>query len=676
MLISEKLNKVLNNFETGNISNADLYARINHDLDFIMQNLQFDIKGIEKNLDSKISSQNKEFQNTTIDWLTCQLKDLNKELQSNNESFSKNMIETLSKNILDSINKKIGERLDNIKNEVDLSEVVEKIKNDKETMESIKNEVIESSLQDLLKDKQSMSNEIRVKVENTLLEYLKNEIKIESIIKTSIDSVQFSDEMNNKINTKVDEAIKTNLDIIDFEAKIQENVESFKTHTESKKSEFEIEITKLLESLKQENTTNATNATNALLNHLKELENDSQDKLEAYQNNLESNLQDYEGRLESNLSEFETKLENLLESLKENNTENIETLKAEFETKKEVILSEYKNKLDKTFPFVIQEIINEIVTQIMHDNNIMNHIKDSIIKMGYDYTLTFEDEIKKNIESKVIEFILDNVSEQELLQAILNDIGIQELIETQGYEATKDMINHAMIKDFVTESLNERANEIFQNDEFLRIEVEAQAHLVAMRLQSQLSSIQICLDKMLEKYDVDNKLAILLEKEKVFNEALANAKKDLQDEINKELPKFDTKIQDAINAYDLEQDKQTDTKIDTLKNDLLTTLQDEINKLNQNNGNTNANITQIIDNLKLELNDLSTKLQAQENINTQQEAKIEANTKLNEAQEQKLQDSQAKDKDIESKLEKLEKDVENNAQNQNKTSGGKYLLWS
>lgn len=676
MLISEKLNKVLNNFETGNISNADLYARINHDLDFIMQNLQFDIKGIEKNLDSKISSQNKEFQNTTIDWLTCQLKDLNKDLQSNNESFSKNMIETLSKNILDSINKKISERLDNIKNEVDLSEVVEKIKNDKETMESIKNEVIESSLQDLLKDKQSMSNEIRVKVENTLLEYLKNEIKIESIIKTSIDSVQFSDEMNNKINTKVDEAIKTNLDIIDFEAKIQENVESFKTHTESKKSEFEIEITKLLESLKQENTTNATNATNALLNHLKELENDSQDKLEAYQNNLESNLQDYEGSLEANLSEFETKLENLLESLKENNTENIETLKAEFETKKEVILSEYKNKLDKTFPFVIQEIINEIVTQIMHDNNIMNHIKDSIIKMGYDYTLTFEDEIKKNIESKVIEFILDNVSEQELLQAILNDIGIQELIETQGYEATKDMINHAMIKDFVTESLNERANEIFQNDEFLRIEVEAQAHLVAMRLQSQLSSIQICLDKMLEKYDVDNKLAILLEKEKVFNEALANAKKDLQDEINKELPKFDTKIQDAINAYDLEQDKQTDTKIDTLKNDLLTTLQDEINKLNQNNGNANANITQIIDNLKLELNDLSTKLQAQENINTQQEAKIEANTKLNEAQEQKLQDNEAKDKDIESKLEKLEKDVENNAQNQNKTSGGKYLLWS
>lgn len=676
MLISEKLNKVLNNFETGNISNADLYARINHDLDFIMQNLQFDIKGIEKNLDSKISSQNKEFQNTTIDWLTCQLKDLNKDLQSNNESFSKNMIETLSKNILDSINKKIGERLDNIKNEVDLSEVVEKIKNDKETMESIKNEVIESSLQDLLKDKQSMSNEIRVKVENTLLEYLKNEIKIESIIKTSIDSVQFSDEMNNKINTKVDEAIKTNLDIIDFEAKIQENVESFKTHTESKKSEFEIEITKLLESLKQENTTNATNATNALLNHLKELENDSQDKLEVYQNNLESNLQDYEGSIESNLSEFETKLENLLESLKENNTKNIETLKAEFETKKEVILSEYKNKLDKTFPFVIQEIINEIVTQIMHDNNIMNHIKDSIIKMGYDYTLTFEDEIKKNIESKVIEFILDNVSEEELLQAILNDIGIQELIETQGYEATKDMINHAMIKDFVTESLNERANEIFQNDEFLRIEVEAQAHLVAMRLQSQLSSIQICLDKMLEKYDVDNKLAILLEKEKVFNEALANAKKDLQDEINKELPKFDTKIQDAINAYDLEQDKQTDTKIDTLKNDLLTTLQDEINKLNQNNGNANANITQIIDNLKLELNDLSTKLQAQENINTQQEAKIEANTKLNEAQEQKLQDSQAKDKDIESKLEKLEKDVENNAQNQNKTSGGKYLLWS
>lgn len=652
MLISEKFQQLQQFENTQNVTQiSDLYAKINADLDSISNNLNFDLKKIESRLDSKFSTQIKDYQDINCKWLQSQSKEFFDKISLNSRTLTQDAINKVSETLISEIRNALNAKIQNLHNEVDTSKLINSFKNDTRLITSIKNNTISQLKAEINADRNAMISNIQGSVTSNLTNYLQSSGRLDSIIRNVIASQSFTNEINRQIKQRVQETINQTLNLDDFNKKVAANLAEIDKYCANAKLDFQNKIDAFLKETKDSVNEDSVNE---LIRYVESLKVKGSNSLDKFLSDLQTLLKEKETQGNNALNEFK------------------ETLNKE----KETIISEFNQKLLESAPYIINEAVNNIVSLTMQNETYMNHIKDSVINKGYAYIKEFEAELKEGIKQKALEFIVNGISKEEIKEFLVNTKEIKEILKDSAYDSTKDILDHALMKDFVKNALKEKANEILKNDELLRADAEAKAIIVSMRLSAEMQSIGDVLDKLQTKYDIDNKLAILVEKEKAFKEALANAKKDLQDEINKELPKFDTKIQDAINAYDLEQDKQTDTKIDTLKNDLLTNLQDEINKILQNNGNANANITQIIDNLKLELQDLSNKLQAQENINTQQEAKIEANTKLNEAQEQKLQDFETKDKELETKLEKVEKDLNTQQQQQQQKAGGKYFIWS
>lgn len=642
----------------------NLHAHINHNLEHIEHNLQSDlkreIKNIESSIENKIITQQKEYQDYTTKWLQHNAKEFLDEVATKSDGLTTQTIAKLSETITNNINKELENRLKNLKDEIDLSTLIESIRNDAKIIENIKKDSINSITKDLLENKQAMTNEIQAKAQSELLDYLKNKIDLDSIIKAALDSDVFTDEIKAKIDSKVIETINASLDSDALKQEINTQIQNLKEYSETKKQEFNKEIESFLETLKSGSNETLKDSINALNSHINNLKTQSNESLESFKNDLNT----------------------LLETLKDSNKETLENITQDLYNKKDSIISEFNAKLKESLPYIINEAVNNIVSETMQNEKYMQHIKDNVIEKGYTYIKEFENELKNAIIEKITNYAIENVDIKEIKEIILQDSKVLNLIKDSAYNSTKDILNHALLKEFVTNALKEKAKEILTNDELLRANAEAQAHIVFMRLQSEMVTIGDVIDKLQISYDIQNKLDILLEKEKVFNEALANAKKDLQDELNAELPKFDEKIKNALQDYDTAQDKQTDEKIANLQQemlDLTQKLQEKIDDLNTGNTNTNTN-----------LNDLITKLQEkikeQEQINAAQEAKIKANTDLNNLQEKALQDSIAKDKDIESKLEKLDKDlqdsIKNNQNNQNNqnaqkpTTGSGYLIWN
>ena len=355
--------------------------------------------------------------------------------------------------------------------------------------------------------------------------------------------------------------------------------------------------------------------------------------------------------------------------LKEDNKEALDSIKQDLITQKEQIIADFNESLKNSTPQIITQAIENITNHITQNENYMLDIKTSVIAKGYEYIKEFEDYLKEAIIKSVAEYMIGNVTNEQIKDIMLKDERVVKILKDSSYDSTKDILNHALMKDFVISALKEKAKEILTNDELLRAEAEAQAHILYMRAQSELQTIGEVLDKLQNSYDIQHKLDILLEKEKLFQEALANAKKELENELKAELPKIDTKIEDAIKAYDKAQDSETDAKIKTLQTELLAlmqTLQDELDLITNDTANADG-----IAKIKEQLKDIETKLAEQEAINTKQDTQIEANTKLNEAQEEK-------DKDLESKLDKVEKDLQDSINNPQKPTGSnnKYLQWN
>ena len=629
---------------------SPLYHKIQHDIDIIHSNLSQDISKIEKTLDSKLISQQKDFQDEMSEWLQHETKTLFSQITNKSDKLTQECINTLTKTLTESIQNAIKEKLENLKSEIDLKDFVDSIKSDKALIERIKQDSIQKITNELLNNKDAMLNEAQSKISTQLYEYLKNKINLDSITKSIINnsiSKISTAQIKNEITTQINQTTQNLLNIEPIKQEMQNKLKDINTYINTKKDDFNKSLTTLISILKSDSTNKLQDIANDLISHIDSLK-------------IESN---------TNLTNFKSSLETLLLELKEDNKEALDSIKQDLITQKEQIIADFNESLKNSTPQIITQAIENITNHITQNENYMLDIKTSVIAKGYEYIKEFEDYLKEAIIKSVAEYMIGNVTNEQIKDIMLKDERVVKILKDSSYDSTKDILNHALMKDFVISALKEKAKEILSNDELLRAEAEAQAHILYMRAQSELQTIGEVLDKLQNSYDIQHKLDILLEKEKLFQEALANAKKELENELKAELPKIDTKIEDAIKAYDKAQDSETDAKIKTLQTEILAlmqTLQDELDLIT--NDTTNADG---IAKIKEQLKDIETKLAEQEAINTKQDTQIEANTKLNEAQEEK-------DKDLESKLDKVEKDLQDSINNPQKPTGSnnKYLQWN
>ena len=739
MLISEKINqldKILANIETNHShSKSDLYAHINHDLAHITSALSANIKQIENNLNSKIITEQREFQEVSGAWFKDMARKTNEAIKKQTSEEYNLLLEKLAKEISTAIDKEVSEEIEKLHTTIDINKIIENLKNTPFIVNRIIDNAVKAVYDSINKDN------IKSDTEAQLFTHLKDTIDLNAIIKAALETKALNDNILIQVKNKTSEIINNHIDKEYITNEIDTILKNLKESNEYKSKELleKLEALKVqtqtdlltlredteddLNSLRNETNTNLTNLRNETQDGLHTLRNDTENKIEDLRQETQKKLEEtheecliyaeekkqeinqkvnftkaqIDTLLEDTKQQVKTYTQDVLEELTQNKEEanadiaeelnyfndNLSNLSNKAENDliemqeehfrlHEEYTQAFKEYLESRKEPAVQEIIKIIVDSITENVEAMEYIKSTIINKGYDYLMQYEEELKEAIENLVKEYMINYFIEDDRLKnAMFSYQPFIDMFHTQAYEATKDRLTHACVKDFVKEALREEAKIILKNDFLQQAEAEAQAHLVLFQMQSGLNSITECLAKLESQYDINHKLDILLEKEKIFNETLQNAKDELKAEFkdpNLLGDSFKDYVKDSINDYDKTQDAETDGKIKTLQTELLALMQDLQNELDSlliDNGVNGNSIIDIAKNIK-ELKEQITELEAKD-ADTTHEIETQ-NKKLNEmdvridTQNQNLLDfkteTEAKTQELESKITNLKDETE------------------
>lgn len=458
----------------------------------------------------------------------------------------------------------------------------------KETLKSEQENLINEAITSLGK---SLSINIEEQLQQKFSN-LQNAIDIDSII-TSIK------EDKDIIHTIITSSIEQTLQLINFDS------ENLKQETLKRLQELNIEqaITTLFES-----------------NELKDyISKHLQEQLREYIINDSELKEHIKGHLNELKQDFYSFLESEKEVFHENTALKLMEFETEFSTSKQESLNyikeslkEYENYLNENKQESIEKIVNTINQSILE--NVESEFKHSFILLGEKLLQENSKELKNSVIQLALKHFLETTPNEAIKEAILKDKALLEYLDSNAKLAIKERLENSVIKQFLTELLKESAKEILKDDELLRANAQAQAHLVFMRLQSQLVEIKDCLDFLGNEYELDSKIALLAKKQQEFDEALKQAKEELKEELKKEAQgvALSESIKNSINntllIYSTNQDKKLEEKIQELR--------DEIKAL-PNNDKAILQLQDLLNLLKQEVENLEKQVIANQNNHNQ-----------------------------------------------------------
>lgn len=583
MLLSDtlkKIERVANSLE--NSDNSELYAHINHDLAHIAESLKSDIKRATKELSSKIIAEQKDFQDATSLWVKNQFQDISKNALHKNSELVETLFATLSNEITATLTQKVEQKLSNLHEEIDIKTLTNQLKNDENLIQQIKTESINKTLESLQNEKDTLFIEIKAHI----LSDLESKTDINQIIQETLKSKEIINAILSQISEQLKAAIKETLKDVDIIAQAQKELE-------------------YLQSELEQNTINAKEASAHFTSFLEEI-----------QQNMQAQKREFADFHLHATSELETTKQAQKLYIQAQAEQKKEELEQEITNIFHTFLEQEKTDFTQLKTSALEEITRYVSTLLYTDVFIEKlHVK------LYESGLLFLQERKEVLEHAIIEAtreeLLKSITDERLRRIILEDTNTQETIKKAGFLAARDKLDNAILRDFVESALREKAQEILVNDEFLRQQAEAQAHLVAMRLQSQLESIDVCLKELEKQSDYSAQLELIAAQKAALQEAIKQAQQNLTNFLQNSV------LQDFI-----------------------------IDSIQQNQANLESFLTQELQKIA---QDLEQNIQNLPDLHT---AKITALEATMQTQESKIQD-------LENKVLALTKELENVMQNPN-----------
>lgn len=526
MLIGQRLDKIEKSLnELTQTQDSTLYIAIEKELKEITQNLAQDIKKVEKQLENKITLDNKEYQDLTSTWIKNELNELKPQIKSNLDKKADEVLSNLSQSITQSINRQIADKIkqatENLHTQIDLKQIINNIKN----TPSLISEIKQNTQKELNTQLQATLPELKESSKNQLIQKLSTEVDLNKCIKIALETQTLNNELKQEIKNKSAELIQEYLKKDNLQNDLKQNVENIKQG-----------FLTFINLQKQ----NAMDLTNEKITDL-----------DSYFNTTKETLKQ---RLANHKSELEKEQEAQKEAIK-------------------VIMDEFSEYIKNYESEVIEKIIKNI-TNDLNNNDLHNRIYEDIYNEGLSEILKEKETLENHIIQEACRLFIDSITKEAFLNAILQDEGIINRLESLSIELINEKLTHALIKDYVAESLKEKAKEILKSDELIRAEAEAQAHLCAMQQQSNLASITEIIESLKQEQDYTAQLQELAQ-------ALSEAKDELKQELAQTTlsDKMQTLITDAL-TKDLENLK-ADIKTETI--DLITQLQDTQKALIQSN---------------------------------------------------------------------------------------------
>lgn len=533
MLIGQRLDKIEKSLnELTQTQDTALYTAIKSELKEITQNLSQDIKKVEKQLENKITLDNKEYQDLTSTWIQNELNELKPQIKSNLDKKADEVLSNLSQTITQSINTQITDKIKqataNLHTQIDLKQIINNIKNTPSLINEIKN----NTQKELNTQLQATLPELKESSRKQIVEKLSKEVDLNKCIKIALETQTLNDELKKEVKSKASELIREYLQSSNLQNDLNQNVENIKQGF----------LTFI--NLQKQNTIDLTN----------------------------EKIRDIE-------SYFNTTKENLKQRLTEHNNELDREKQAQIEAIK-VIMDEFSEYIKNYESEVIKKII-ENITNDLNTNELHNKIYQDLYNEGLSEILKEKENLENHVIQEACRQLITALTKEEFLNAILQDEGIINRLENLSIDLINEKLTHALIKDYVAECLKEKAKEILKSDELLRAEAEAQAHLCIMQMQTNLTSITEVIESLKQEQDYTAQLQELAQKKQELAQALSEVKDELKQELAQTAlsDKMQKLITDTL-TKDLENLK-ADIKTETIT--LITQLQDAQKALIQSN---------------------------------------------------------------------------------------------
>lgn len=573
MLLAEKLDLLQKQLNTLNTQdNTELYETLYKDLQQVSRQLKSDLEKATLHLANKLESEANEYQDITTKWVKEELKDLKPELQQDLEKNANAFFETFKATLEKEVDKKLQEiitqKTDNLHNEIDLNVIIENLKNTQSIIDSIK----ENTIQALKENLKEALPHIQEETKRELIQLLQSQIDLNEVIKAAIESQSLNEVLMQELQTKISEFVANNVNA---------------------------------ESLKQELKEAIAGIKNDFLLYINETKF-----------NTENRIQDLNAYIES-------LKENLLET-KQTFTNDLNREKEAFKEACKIVLLEFDSYIKSHKDSMLQEILERL-----HNSFDTESLKEEIINIVSQNTteriLLEKEYIKDESIKQVALYFVTNLTQEVILNALIANEEVIKRFETLGLELLQEKLNHAVIKDYVALALKEKAKEILKNDELLRAEAEAAAHIAFMRIQSSFIEIQDALNALKHEYDIEaelEKLTLAKEELEIKKQELEALKQNLEQA--KEKAKQDL-IQEFTQAP-ISPTLQThiQKELENVKNEILTDLNNNHNITDLQNlkATLETHIQKVTDNINAQTQKLDTFMQENENALNELKEKI------------------------------------------------------
>ncbi|EMZ37745.1 hypothetical protein LS77_002495 [Helicobacter bilis] len=598
MLLAEKLTQLQNQLNTLNTQdNTELYETLYKDLQQVSRQLKSDLERATRHLENKLESEASEYQDITTKWVKRELKDLKPELQQDLEKNANIFLETFKATLKQEVSTKIHEiitqKTDNLHNEIDLNVIIDNLKNTQSLIDSIQ-ENTQNALKENLKE---ALPHIKEETKTELIQLLQSQIDLNEVIKAALEQQSLNEVLMQELQTKISEFVANNVNAEGLKNELKEAIAGIK-------NDFLLYI--------NETKFNAENKIQDLNAYIESLKQNILETKQTFINDLDREKEAFREACKIVLLEFDSYIKSHKDSMLQ---EILERLHNSFDTES-----------------LKQEIIS-IVTQSTTERILLE--KDSIT----------EESIKQ-----VALYFVTNLTQEAILNALIANEAVIKRFESLGLELLQEKLSHAVVKDFVALALKEKAKEILKNDELLRAEAEAAAHIAFMRIQSGFTEIQDALDALKQESDIEaelEKLALAKEELEIKKQELESLKQNLEQAKEKAKQDLIQELTQSTISPTLQTHIQKE--LENVKNEILRDL------------NNNHNITDL------------------QNLKATLETLIQANTDEINKQTQKLDTFIQDNENALNELQEKIKEVENKATTGRPQGDGidnKALVWS
>lgn len=540
MLLAEKLTQLQNQLNTLNTQdNTELYETLYKDLQQVSRQLKSDLERATRHLENKLESEASEYQDITTKWVKRELKDLKPELQQDLEKNANIFFETFKTTLQQEVSTKIHEiitqKTDNLHNEINLNVIIDNLKNTQSLIDSIQ-ENTQNALKENLKE--SLPH-IKEETKTELIQLLQSQIDLNEVIKAALEQQALNEALMQEMQTKISEFVANNVNAEGLKNELKEAIAGIK-------NDFLLYI--------NETKFNAENKIQDLHTYIESLKQNLLETKQTYINDLDREKEAFREACKIVLLEFDSYIK----------------------SHKDSMLQEILERLHNSFEIesLKQEIIN-LVSQ-----NTTEHI------------LLEKDSITDESIKQVALYFVTNLTQEAILNALIANEEVIKRFETLGLELLQEKLSHAVVKDYVALALKEKAKEILKNDELLRAEAEAAAHIAFMRIQSSFIEIQDALNALKQESDIEaelEKLALAKEELELKKQELESLKQNLEQAKEKAKNDLIQELTQSTISPTLQTHIQKE--LEQVKNEILTDL------------NNNHNITDL-QNLKAALETL------------------------------------------------------------------------